>query len=65
MARDYSGGATLTPEETASAERIRKKRLGEDGCPQDRDPGAAPAAHRTSSVPEEEDPDLIESMRGM
>lgn len=67
MARDHSGGATLTPEEAAVLERVRRKRLAEDGCPQERLPDRQ-ASHDDRSadqVPENEEPGLIDSMKGM
>ncbi|MCJ2073237.1 hypothetical protein MKK75_31385 [Methylobacterium sp. J-030] len=67
MARDHSGGATLTPEEAASVERVRRKRLAEDGCPEERVPAGKTTGddHAHDDVPESEEPGLIESMRGM
>ena len=67
MARDHSGGATLTPEEAALVERVRNKRLAEDGCPQARTPDGkvAPDDHSLEHVPEAEEPGLIGSIKGM
>lgn len=67
MARDHSGGATLTAEEAALVERVRRKRLAEDGCPQERIPDGQTTLddHPPSQVPEAEEPGLIDSMKGM
>ncbi|MGU3467853.1 hypothetical protein ACLBXO_23680 [Methylobacterium sp. C33D] len=34
MAQDQSGGATPSAAERAAAERVARKRLGPDGCPE-------------------------------
>lgn len=67
MGRDHSGGATLTPEEAALVERVRNKRLAEDGCPQERAPDGQTTLddHSPGHVPEAEEPSLIDSMKGM
>ncbi|ONF46022.1 hypothetical protein RSM1_26840 [Methylobacterium radiotolerans] len=39
MAQDQSGGANPTAAERATAERVARKRLGPDGCPE---PGPDP-----------------------
>lgn len=67
MARDHSRSATLSPEELAAAERAGRKRLGEDGCPEERQQPGTPPADREpdDTVPENERPDFIDSMRGM
>lgn len=66
MARDHSGGATLTPEEAAVVERVRRKRLAEDGCPQDRVPDGATALEDrpTGIVSEDEETGLIDPLKG-
>lgn len=67
MARDHSGDATLTPEEAAHVERVRGKRLAEDGYPQERMPDGTTTLedHSLGDVPEGEEPGLIGSMKGM
>jgi hypothetical protein len=67
MARDHSGDATLISEEAALVERVRRKRLGEDGCPQERTPDGQTTRNCPSPahVPEGEEPGLIDSMKGM
>lgn len=67
MTRDESGGTTLTPEEIAAATRVGRKQLAEDGCPQDRIPEAQNASEKAKprTVPESEEPGLIDSMKGM
>ncbi|XYD09891.1 hypothetical protein R1A27_04900 [Methylobacterium sp. NMS12] len=67
MARDHSGGATLTAEEAALVGRVRRKRGAEDGCSQERIPDGQTTLddHSPSRVPEAEEPGLIDSMKGM
>ncbi|MCJ2023273.1 hypothetical protein [Methylobacterium sp. J-067] len=67
MTRDESGGTTLTSEEIAAAKRAGRKQLAEDGCPEDRIPGAQNAGEKAKprAVPESEKPGLIDSMKGM
>jgi hypothetical protein len=67
MARDQSGGATPSAAELAAGDRMRRKRLGEDGCPQDRpaDQEARDGEQPTSEKPENEQPGFIDEMRGM
>ena len=67
MARDHSGGATLTSEEAAAVERVRKKRLAENGCPENQIPDGQTTLddHTPGHVPEAEEPGLIDSNRGM
>lgn len=42
MARDHSGGPSMTDAEAAARERAGRKRLAEDGCPQDRQADRTP-----------------------
>lgn len=63
MARDESGAATPTPEETTAYERAARKRLGEDGCPENRP--VKQETQQAQDVPENEQPGLIASMKGM
>jgi len=67
MARDHSGDATLTSEEAALVERVRNKRLAEDGCPQERTPDGQTELddHPPGLVPEAEEPGVIDAMKGM
>ncbi len=67
MTRDQSGSATFSPEELAAGERAGRKRLGENGCPEDRPASAEPPADQKPdvTVPESEEPGLIDSMKGM
>lgn len=67
MTRDDSGSAALSPEEVAAGERAGRKRLGEDGRPEDRGPPVKPQADRTppGTIPESEEPGLIDSLKGM
>lgn len=67
MARDHSGSATFSPEELAAGERAGRKRLGEDGCPEDRQQPVTPPADKQpdDTVPENEQPGFIDAMRGM
>ncbi|MCJ2069617.1 hypothetical protein MKK75_12595 [Methylobacterium sp. J-030] len=66
LARDESGGATLTPEEAARVERVRKKRLGADGCPEDQAPSEAakPQNRPTGIVSEDEETGLNDPLKG-
>lgn len=66
MARDHSGGATLTPEEAAVVERVRRKRLAEDGCPEDRasDGETTLEDQPTGIVSEDEETGLIVPLKG-
>jgi hypothetical protein len=67
MARDRSGSAILSSDELAAGERAGRKRLGRNGCPEDQQPSVKPPADEATdnAVPENEEPGLIESMRGM
>lgn len=67
MTRDDSGSAALSPEERAAGERAGRKRLGEDGRPEDRRSPAGPRTDDKSerAVPEAEEPGLIGSLKGM
>ena len=57
----------MTLAEAALVERVRRKQLAEDGCPQERIPDGNTALDDRSPdrVPENEEPGLIDSMKGM
>jgi hypothetical protein len=67
MAYDHSGGANPTPKERAAGERAGRKRLGEDGCPQDPPtPKEQDAANRTKmTVTQKPEPSPHEIKRTM
>jgi hypothetical protein len=67
MAYDQSGGANLSQKEREAGKRISRKRLGENGCPQDPPtPKEQDAANRTKmTVTKGPDPSPHETERAM